>query len=127
MIAVRTIDPHPGRPVQEPERLASKRLVLVAVVFFLIFILATLGAVAIWRKEERRLEPQAVIPSPQEIGKPEIGMVNQRLFELQLDAKQLREQQMSRLKSYGWVDKDNQLIHIPIDRAMELLSREPGR
>jgi len=32
----------------------------------------------------------------------------------------LRQGQNDRLDSYGWVDKDAGVVHIPIDRAMEL-------
>ena len=47
----------------------------------------------------------------------------------------LRRGQGERLDSYGWVDKDNGLVHIPIERAMELTLQhglparagEPGR
>ena len=127
MTLVRAIPPHGGQPVvQESERLATKRAVLVAVLFLAIFVLATLWAVAMMRGEERQVAPRAD-PVPPEIGKPEIGIVNQRLFELQVDAKEKRYEQLRRLDSYGWVDRDKQIIHLPIDRAMQLLSAEPQR
>lgn len=127
MTLVRAIPPHDNQPVtQEPEGLATRRAVLVAVFFLVIFTLATLGAVAMMRGEERRVAPRAD-PVPPEIGKPQIGIVNQRLFELQLDAKQKRDEQLRYLNSYGWVDRDKQIIHVPIDRAMQLLSAEPQR
>jgi len=112
--------------VQEPEGMATKRPVLVAVVCLVIFTLATLWAVAIMCGEERPLAARADLTT-MEIGKPEIGIVNQRLFLLQLDAKEKREEQLRRLNSYGWVDRDKQVIHLPIDRAMQLLSAEPQR
>ncbi len=33
----------------------------------------------------------------------------------------LKQGQNGQLRSYGWVDKDGEIVHIPIDRAMELL------
>jgi hypothetical protein len=127
MTVLRAIQPHSERPVvQEPEAVASKRAVRVAILFLLVFATATIWSVAIMN-QGRDLEPQEVIPSPREIGKPEIGMVNQRLFELQLDGKQQRDEQLRRLNSYGWVDRDKQIIHIPIERAMEVISAEPRR
>ncbi len=127
MTLVRAIPPHDGQPVvQEPERLATKKAVLVAVIFLVVFTLATLSAVAIMRGEERQVAPRAD-PVPPEIGKPEIGIVNQRLFELQLEAKVKKEEQLRRLNSYGWVDRDKQIIHLPIDQAIQLLSAEPQR
>jgi len=127
MTVVRAIPPQGEQPVvQEPEGMATKRPVLVAVVCLVIFTLATLWAVAMMRAEERQLAARADLTT-MEIGKPEIGMVNQRLFLLQLDAKEKREEQLRRLNGYGWVDRDKQVIHLPIDRAMQLLSVEPQR
>jgi hypothetical protein len=127
MTVVRAIPPQGEQPVvQEPEGMATKRPVLVAVVFLVIFTLATLWAVAMMRGEERQVAPRADLTTA-EIGKPEIGIVNQRLFLLQLDAKEKREEQLRHLNSYGWVDRDKQVIHLPIDRAMQLLSAEPQR
>jgi hypothetical protein len=127
MTEVRAMPPQGEQPVvQEPEGMATKRPVLVAVVCLVIFTLATLWAVAIMRGEERPLAARADLTT-MEIGKPEIGIVNQRLFLLQLDAKEKREEQLRRLNSYGWVDRDKQVIHLPIDRAMQLLSAEPQR
>jgi len=37
---------------------------------------------------------------------------------------ELRESEELRLGSYGWVDKENGVVHIPIDRAMELMAAE---
>jgi len=125
MTLVRAIPPHDDQPVrQEPEGLATRRPVLVAVFFLVLFTLAILCAVAMMRGEERQVAPRAD-PVPAEIGKPQIGIVNQRLFELQLEGKEKREQQLRHLDSYGWVDRDKQIIHLPIDRAMQLLSAEP--
>lgn len=35
----------------------------------------------------------------------------------------LRQEQQRRLQSFGWVDRDKQIIAIPIDRAMQLLAQ----
>ncbi|HUJ38985.1 MAG TPA: hypothetical protein VLW54_00455 [Candidatus Acidoferrales bacterium] len=37
------------------------------------------------------------------------------------DLEKLREQDRQELNSYGWVDRTRGIIHIPIERAMELL------
>ncbi len=34
----------------------------------------------------------------------------------------MREAEQRALTSYGWVDRQNQVVHIPIDRAMQLLA-----
>lgn len=122
MTVLRAIPPHSEPPVvQQAEGVRIKTAVAVAVAFLIIFTLAVLWAVRIMHGEELRGGPRAD-PVPGEIGKPQIGMVNQRLFELQLDAKEKRDHQLRRLDSYGWVDRDKEIIRLPIDRAMELLS-----
>jgi hypothetical protein len=37
------------------------------------------------------------------------------------DVWQLREGQLERLRSYGWVDQSTGVVHIPIDEAMRLM------
>ena len=42
------------------------------------------------------------------------------------DLGELQKRDALRLNSYGWVDKENGVVHIPIDRAMELMVSEAG-
>jgi hypothetical protein len=37
------------------------------------------------------------------------------------DFAEFRAQQERRLKSYGWVDREKKIAHIPVDRAMDLV------
>jgi hypothetical protein len=37
------------------------------------------------------------------------------------DLKALREREQRRLSSYGWVDRQANIVHIPIDRAVDLI------
>ena len=47
---------------------------------------------------------------------------------LQVDApnelRQMRQAEEAVLNSYGWVDKDAGIVRIPVDRAMEILSKK---
>ncbi len=49
-------------------------------------------------------------------------------FHLEVDPKNrliaLRERDERRLTSYGWVDRKAGIVHIPIERAMELVAKE---
>jgi len=108
--------------LQEPESLSTRRAVAIAILFLVVFFFAVLWSVRIFKTEERALAPQGTITVPAEIGKSQIGIVNQRLFELQLEAEQKKNQQLKRLNSYGWTDREKQIIHIPIDQAMEKLA-----
>jgi hypothetical protein len=43
------------------------------------------------------------------------------------ELRQVRSEQLDRLNSYRWVDEQNGVVTIPIERAMELVAREdPG-
>jgi hypothetical protein len=37
------------------------------------------------------------------------------------DYEVFRARQEQRISSYGWVDREREVVHIPIERAMELL------
>jgi hypothetical protein len=41
--------------------------------------------------------------------------------------KELRDQETEELTTYGWTDKETGVVHIPIDRAMDLVAREAAR
>jgi hypothetical protein len=42
-----------------------------------------------------------------------------------IEIRDLRAAQLARLRSTGWVDKKNEIVAIPIEKAMELLAKEP--
>ena len=63
-----------------------------------------------------------------EIGKAEIGIVDQTPFETTRGAEHYRREQMQRLNSYGWVDPAKGTIHVPIERAIEqVLAEQQGK
>ena len=43
------------------------------------------------------------------------------------DLKKMREEEDAVLSSYGWVDRQNGVVHIPVERAMELLVQRGSR
>lgn len=116
----------PTKP-PDPDRMPMKKVIAVALAAFLIFGLSVLWANNILGVQTTRALPAGPPPAPSEIGKPRVGMVNQWLFELQTEAPNKREEQLKRLESYGWVDRDKQIIHIPIRRAMEQMAAEGNR
>ncbi len=70
--------------------------------------------------------PRDVTPRPAKLGQPEIGIVNQELFEQDTRAEQTRQAQRQRLSTYGWVDRARGTVHVPIERAMERAVEELG-
>ncbi|MGZ6029906.1 MAG: hypothetical protein ACXWK5_10840, partial [Myxococcaceae bacterium] len=57
----------------------------------------------------------------------EVGIVNQRVFALDQRAAQKRLQQMERLRSYGWVDREAGVAHVPIDEAVRMYLAEQAK
>lgn len=57
----------------------------------------------------------------------EVGIVNQRPFVLDPRAAITRDAQLKYLHSYGWADRQQKTIHIPIEKAMEMyLAQQQG-
>jgi hypothetical protein len=104
----------------EDDRVPVEKIVLAAGGALLLFTIAGLYA---WQMVQAA-GPTADIPP--ELGRDEIGSVIQRPFALEQNAAQLKEQQRRQLSGYGWVDHRRQLIHIPIDRAIDELVRKEG-
>ncbi len=98
-----------------PRRISFFAIGLAALV--IIALLLCYGLLA-WmiKSEARRAEPPnqfAVLLEP---------MVQPRLaVEPGRALKALRQQEQTRLNSYGWVDQERGIVHIPIERAMDML------
>ena len=92
-------------------------LVAVVVVIFVV-LAAMMGRFATLdqRREARRPDlfanEQGLYPGPRLQRAPD------------LDMRQMRREVRERLDSYGWVDREAGIAHIPIDRAIEITARE---
>jgi hypothetical protein len=75
---------------------------------------------------ERRGAPQRVreVQLPPDFGRPEVGLVDQEPFSMDRRARERRERQQRVLSTYGWVDREAGVIHVPVDRAVELLLQQ---
>ncbi|MCH8275306.1 MAG: hypothetical protein IH851_11005 [Armatimonadetes bacterium] len=61
-------------------------------------------------RPDKRVEVRAEAPAP----KPSLQA------EPEIDIRQLRGREDTLLSSYGWVDRDAGIVHLPIQRAIEL-------
>jgi hypothetical protein len=101
---------------------------------FIIWLVVVVGAVYIliyllfnyFKYSQQKAEPppaSQLTRSPQERQPPEPRLQlapGHRTHPLE-DMKELRRKEDERLNSYGWVDKDAGIVHIPIERAKKLL------
>ena len=46
--------------------------------------------------------------------------------EAPVEPRRIRDEQLERISGYRWVDRENGVVAIPIDRAMELVVEEYG-
>lgn len=108
-----------SHPIQEEDRIATGRIILIAVVSLATFGIGVVWAISIQRGENKSIVTQ-MHPAPDgERGAPEVGIVYQWPFNMsQYGADKAREAK-ARLEYYRWADKDKKVVRIPIDEAMK--------
>jgi hypothetical protein len=104
----------------EEDRISTPKIVAVGIASLVIFFLASTATVMY---RNARHEARGAIAVPPEVGSSKIGMVEQQLFERARRGALDRERREERLRSYGWVDRQKGVVHVPIDRAMELVAQ----
>jgi hypothetical protein len=120
----------PPPPVQAAEGIRWFAVIGVGIGSLLVFAIATLVAYRYMNLQEKALQPLGPDPVPAILGQPEIGIVDQVPFDVTRSAQVYRLESLERLSSWGWVDRRQGLIHMPIDRAMELFveqQKEPKK
>lgn len=115
---------HPGGPSPEGyERSDASASSLVHFAVGLAVLLVVVWAGMLWMREffakvQEKDLGVAVTPYEQDRPLPPLPRLQVEPVE---DLVQVQEQQRDALKTYGWVDRANGVVHIPINRAMDLL------
>jgi hypothetical protein len=107
-------------PPQEPDRLAWKWIVAVAAAT--VFVSGALSycarCIVVDAQAQRVDEP---LPLPD-------GALEYELFEGEEgEGQREREAGRQRLRSWGWRDRETGIVHMPIERAMEVVVEREGR
>ena len=100
----------------EPEG-APARPILYIAVGFLIFVAACLGGLFLYYSDfaATRMQPKPEpFPAPQLQPTPLSDLGN------------LKRRQQAQLNGYAWVDKDQGIVRIPIERAMQIVAARGG-
>jgi hypothetical protein len=112
-----------AHPPAEEDRIASAKIVWVGVVALVVFFLGSLAAGMGMVAMRRTVNPAGPPAVPTQAGNQKIGFVEQRLFEHANQGVAWREQAQRRLGTTDWVDRKKGTVHIPIERAMDMLEK----
>jgi hypothetical protein len=114
----------PPPPAQAEEGIRWFSVIGIGVASILIFAVATFVVYRYLDQREKLLQPVGPLPIPAQMGHAEIGIVDQVPFDVTRAAQAYRKDEIERLSSWGWIDRKQGTVHMPIDRAMELVLRE---
>jgi hypothetical protein len=96
-----------------------KKILTVGGIALATFALSAFIAYLIMRSDLKEVEARGLPPVPSEIGKDEIGIVDQVEFSQDDRLEQWRAAKRKRLEGYGWVDRARGLVHIPVEKAID--------
>jgi hypothetical protein len=115
--------PYPADYAPQDEALPFGLVAVVATITAVIFAIAVIWTARLMTNVEDEVRAQSGTPrSAVEIpnyGEAEVGIVDQQNFALERRALEMRRAHVERLASYGWVNRAQGTIHIPIDEAMK--------
>ena len=116
----------------EPDRLSARLVVRFAVILTVVSIACLLIVYGFFRFFESRTRKTEAGPTPVEAEQPRTA--EQKLppeprleIDPQAHLARLHAEEDAVLRTYGWVDKPNGVVRIPIDRAMQLLVEREGK
>ena len=113
------MEAHLPQVTHEAERFSRIQIAFTAVWVLVFAGILAVVAVVVFNARRSSLEPPPQVRAqPQPRG--EVSNVRVDLFRDPGVGQKLKAQQARRLASYGWVDRQSGVVHIPIDAAMDL-------
>lgn len=116
----------PPEAQQDPVIPAGK-IIAIGISALLLFVASGYWSYTIYDKRSRELQPLGPDPIPRQIGQREIGIVDQVPFDVYRSLQIYRKSSKHRLETWGWVDKKQGIVHMPIEQAMEQMIQEPRK
>ncbi len=119
-------DSHAHAPSNEDD-VNIKKIVMIGAISLVIFFISAVIAYYILKVDTATLQAAGVAKPGKLIGQPEIGIVDQVPFDIDHRLEDWRAAKHKHLTSFGWVDRAQGKIHVPIDQAMdEFIKRSAG-
>ena len=112
---------------QQDSGIHSGKIILVGIAAIVIFVVSGYWSYTIYDKRSRELQPLGPDPIPRQIGQVEIGIVDQVPFDVYRTLQSYRKSSKHRLETWGWVDRKQGIVHMPIEQAMEQMVEEPKK
>jgi hypothetical protein len=102
------------------------RLPVLLIVAAAIVVLSLLmhSAIALMYRSILKREPEKLAEVKQELDTIRAPRLQ---TEPQVDLRRDRDSKLNDLNSYGWVDESRGVVHIPIDKAMEVMIQRSGQ
>ena len=108
---------------QAEDEIQYGKIIKVGVVSLIVFALCTVWAALIMSKHTKQVQAESGVAStPTEIGRSEIGIVDQVPFQIDHRLELWRAERAARLNGYGWVDKTKGIAHVPIEKALDAVA-----
>jgi len=121
--------PHPSGPQSGTDAHADgmnlTKIMLVGAGALAVFAVGIIWSYFLWGAELREIGGRGRAAPASEIGKPEIGIVDQVLFSTDTRLTVWKAEHAKRLGKYGWVDRAKGVAHIPIELAMQKVIASP--
>jgi hypothetical protein len=83
--------------------------------------LCVVAYLILWGREQA-LRPSRQFPEQAAPAPHTVAGVRAELFDLARPGPDLKARQRQQLSSYGWVDRRRGLVHIPVERAMDIIA-----
>lgn len=112
------------KPLQQDDRIASRWIVLVLLG---VVAISALSVSWVFVRIPPNLAAREAAPDIDRDAPRVINGVDWSLFSEAAPGIELREKQQQRLRSYGWVDRDRGIVHIPIDDAIDIYLSRGGQ
>lgn len=119
--------PHRFEVHQEEDRPAWTKITFAALAALAIMAVLVIAAVASRDKREAELRPGGDFPEQRLGPRRSVQEVQQDIFGERGFGQLLDAQKRRELSTFGWVDRDRRLVHIPVDQAMDLVVEENRR